>query len=75
MKDGGPAFPHWINGGQYFEPGMSLRDYFAATALQSPVMAHALNDTPKPDGITIGQHVAAIAYAIAQRMLAEREKS
>jgi hypothetical protein len=40
INDGGPAFPSGIAGPEYgdhagecFEPGMSIRDYFAAAAL------------------------------------------
>jgi len=36
MKDGGPAFPSWSGDGEKiaYVVGMSLRDYFAAAALQ-----------------------------------------
>ncbi len=73
MSNGGPAFPQVTNA-QYGYTGLSLRDYFAAAAL--PLAATAgLNDTPRPQGMTAGQHVAQIAYAIADRMLAERAKA
>ena len=37
IKDGGPAFPQYVinNGGAYVDGGMTLRDYFAAKAMQS----------------------------------------
>jgi hypothetical protein len=77
-KDGGPAFPN--SSPIVFEgrdvvrvaDGMSLRDYFAAAAM--PLVALGLKDTPCPAGMTLGQHAAQIAYAIAERMLAERDK-
>lgn len=80
MKDdGGSAFPlapcgtgdprDGMAGGSV---GMSLLDYFAAASM--PIVAIALKDTPKRDGITLGQHAAEIAYAIAARMLAERTR-
>ena len=73
-KDGGPAFPFlWIDehapiaqavrhGG-----GMSLRDYFAAAALQA---MHRMVDA---QDITASA-CAEMAYHIADAMLAERDK-
>jgi hypothetical protein len=83
-NNGGPAFPRptgW-NGLKSIdehasndaEVGMSLRDYFAAAAIQSPFFAQALVETPRDPAHTIGQHAALIAYTIAERMLVEREK-
>lgn len=66
--DGTVCPPGWTHHMQ----GMTLRDYFAAAALQSPLFVRVLSETPKPDDITIGQHIARIAYAMAGRMLAER---
>ena len=76
MKDGGPAFPvecSWTDG----EPkgmqtgnalgwatGMSLRDYFAAAALQALVTREMRAPTA----------AAEQAYVIADAMLAERDK-
>jgi len=36
LKTEGPAFPQFVlsNGGAYVEGGMTLRDYFAAKAMQ-----------------------------------------
>lgn len=63
INDGGPAFP-------LKEPltsdylGMSLRDYFAAKAMQSLVaLDHASNI-----------NIAIWSYEIADAMLAERDK-
>lgn len=73
IKDGGPAFPvpptlHEGNADSYWSQhpasGMSLRDYFAAKAMQSLV-------DPQ---FQLGQKEAAavFAYAIADAMLAAR---
>lgn len=83
MKDGGPAFPasdSQIIGkgkdaaivlGQF---GMTLRDYFAAAALQG-LLASA-NLVPKK-GVTRPLHIEATvaAYEVADAMLVEREES
>jgi hypothetical protein len=67
MKDtGGPAFPHY-GGAGWIGPGMTLRDYFAAKAMQ---------------GMFAGRHGAALtpsewatqAFKMADAMLAERNK-
>lgn len=70
--DGGPAFPEakgvcdvWVS-----EGGMSLRDYFAAKAMQSIIAR--LSDARYS---CIGaKDLASDAYAIADAMLKEREK-
>jgi hypothetical protein len=50
------------------EPGMSLRDYFAARAMQGIICTQ-----PYPDGIvTVG--IAGDAYAIADAMIKAREQ-
>lgn len=62
--DGGPAFPI---GDMHGEGGMSLRDYFAAAALQG-VMSNPecrVNNAPL---------IAADVYLMADAMLAERQK-
>ena len=67
MKDtGGPAFPHY-GGAGWIGPGMTLRDYFAAKAMQ---------------GMFAGRHGSALtpsewatqAFKMADAMLAERNK-
>ena len=60
FKDGGPAFPEEFGN----EPGMTLRDYFAAKAMQVFI---ANNDTDWDQDVQD-------AYAIADKMLKEREK-
>lgn len=96
MKDGGPAFPMTEYHGkgmsldqasklyEYSGPyyGMSLRDYFAAKAMQvefetacrSRANARALGEAAAANGMTIEQRVAFNAYAVADAMLAERAK-
>lgn len=62
-KTGGPAFP--TVGSQYsHEEGMTLRDYFAAKAMQSFIEI----------GTTFDSSVARDSYRYADAMLAEREK-
>jgi hypothetical protein len=63
--NGGPAFP-WDGMG---DDGMSLRDYFAAKALQG-IMAHS-GDGVNPGNVT---SVTKVLYLIADAMLKERSK-
>ena len=65
---GGPAFPFWSDSdglAQY--SGMTLRDYFAAKALQG-----MLAGFPDADGAHYPA-LAKLAYAIADEMLKARE--
>jgi hypothetical protein len=64
-KDGGPAFPYQHDHGNHpYEQafGMTLRDYFAAAALQA--VGHGDSD----------EKVARYCYQLADAMLAERAK-
>ena len=61
---GGPAFP--VNG--CGSDGMTLRDYFAAKAMQGEIMATA--GEPAPDPTIVSDY----AYKIADAMIKEREK-
>lgn len=80
-KDGGSAFPkqpafHMLDGATavYEQEGMSLRDYFAAAALQG--MLACSRSTQTCD--TVQQNTIAAAewaYEYADAMLAAREKS
>lgn len=72
LKDGGSAFPVTPkNGTQYRMPGMTLRDYFAAAALQG-----VLASTEAAQGHKIHvQTLAANCYTISDAMLAERAKT
>lgn len=75
-KDGGAAFPvpperlnnfngdpHW----SFPNPGMSLRDYFAAAAIQGMLASSSPGQFSEAD-------YAGAAYAQADAMLAERNK-
>lgn len=64
MKDtGGPAFPTDHN--KNVAEGMTLRDYFAAKAMQGLLASTKTNSA---------QVIAKDAYIIADAMLAERNK-
>lgn len=73
-NDGGFAFPVWelnSNGQpEMTEFGMTLRDYFAAKAMQGLLAAqiHGFNDRPA------NLPFASMAYEMADSMLKEREK-
>lgn len=75
IKDGGPAFPvstndpthgHQDGPNTWQHVGLSLRDYFAAKAMQAEVSIQGLegNDC---------QHIADCAYEMANAMLRARE--
>ena len=69
IKNGGPAFPFREQdgeGGYQRFPGMSLRDYFAAAAMQGMLAS--------PDGDGHIERYAVGAYQIADAMLAARER-
>jgi hypothetical protein len=70
-NDGGPAFPVTAEqspSGAFAYPGMTLRDYFAAAALQGLLASSSVGDAlAEPD-------YAKAAYIQADAMLAEREK-
>lgn len=65
INDGGPAFPD-SEGQANYTGGMTLRDYFAAKAMQGHITSN-LNLPP--------DDVAFWAYKYADAMLAEQEKS
>ena len=75
--DGGPAFPLPVNDEQCrarFESGyggMSLRDWFAAKAMQGLLAAqiHGFNDNPANGPF------ASMAYEMADAMLKAREEA
>ena len=81
INDGGPAFPVWeLNGKDLSEMtgfGMSLRDYFAAKAMQGLLFApgaySADADTSAP--MATWDDFAAGAYEMADAMLRAREAS
>lgn len=76
MKDGGPAFPLIGEGpnAPHFAPGMSLRDWFAGQASLIALAAATQRITTRSGKDPTDAEIAAAAYALADAMLAEREK-
>ena len=68
-KTGGPAFPHKKYDIGY--AGMTLRDYFAAKAMQGLIASP--RGTPNGEDATT-DYYAKMAYLMADAMIAEREK-
>ena len=72
-QDGGPAFPGFIDQfGKKNPEGMTLRDYFAAKAMQGLIASP--RGTPNGADAT-DTYYAEMAYLMADAMLAEREKN
>ena len=75
INDGGPAFPS--DHSRHNEPGMSLREYFAAKAIPA-VYATAMEEAKEGSGLfrhddwRVG--LALDAYMMADAMLKAREK-
>jgi hypothetical protein len=70
-NDGGPAFPHLHESSQRINQtemhgGMTLRDYFAAKAMQGMMADHTRDNSPA--------EISEWAYKIADAMLKERSK-
>jgi hypothetical protein len=74
-ETGGPAFPDGSTNpwGVPEKAGMTLRDYFAAKAMQS-LFAGAVTDAFTLDQDINCDMAARIAYTMADAMLKEREK-
>lgn len=68
INDGGPAFPRDIGLGLERD-GMSLRDYFAAKAMQAYCVERIGGRLQE------NEVIARFSYQIADAMLLEREKS
>lgn len=72
------AFPPFLPEGHYNgsvdREGMTLRDYFAAAALQGLTASHLFLFNNANENQTTAASVAACAYLIANAMLAERAK-
>ena len=73
-KDGGPAFPVGLL------PGMSLRDYFAAKAMEG-ILANSENITNTLMWLNLTDFkvlnipdACELSYLLADAMIAEREK-
>lgn len=72
INDGGPAFPVQIeNNCNTGMPGMTLRDYFAARAMQGWLSSYGPGDK-HPVGAGDADFEAKRAYAMADAMLAAR---
>ena len=71
----GPAFPQYSfsNHGVYVDGGMTLRDYFAAKAMQS-LFAGAVTDAFTLDQDINCDMAARISYTMADAMLKAREQ-
>lgn len=71
VPSGGPAFPHVIrNDADAVEFGMTLRDYFAAQALQALIGHEGKEDYKRgAKGVPL---MAAYAYEYADAMVAAR---
>lgn len=69
-NNGGPAFPaKALDGGYDASQGMSMRDWFAAAALQGWLASFTPSDgDPNPE------FTAVLVYKLADAMLAERAK-
>lgn len=78
IKDGGPAFPTGDNPDSRLmpEPGMSLRDYFAAKAMVALInnefCAQGINEIVASGKATRDDLIAAVAYTQADAMLRAR---
>lgn len=75
------AFPYGYGTDKYerSESGMTLRDYFAAKAMQSiisnPDLIRACNIVGRESGQTNSQALAETSYLFADAMLKERNKT
>ena len=69
QKTGGPAFPAYGQG-----KGMSLRDWFAGQALAGRYPMDDEFSSCLREGASYDKHAARVAYAIADAMIAERER-
>ena len=70
MKDcGGAAFPIESSLAM-LHPGMTLRDYFAAKAMQGDIASMQAHEDPA----SAANHIAVRAYAVADAMLKARNE-
>lgn len=69
IKNGGPAFPH--DGQVDYTGGLTVRDYFAAKAMEAIIIGNAASIAVCGEG-AVG--MAKDAYKMADEMLAERER-
>lgn len=68
-ETGGPAFPVPDSECQIQDTGMTLRDYFAAKAMQAMITEYASNVNPNKKAA-----ISIISYSIADEMLKARGK-
>ena len=78
MKDGGPAFPYVCDADFDYGTGMTLRDYFAAKAMQAMLgspdnVATAMKNLNATQD-QVADYLAAGAYHFADSMLKVREQ-
>lgn len=75
-QDGGQAFPSAGSEHGYPVGGMSLRDYFAAKAMQGQMQREKdFGKTVREQGFDkFAAHIAQTSYQLADAMLAERAK-
>lgn len=62
-----------INEGTVYETGMTLRDYFAAKAMQSLLISSNYNLYTGNNGLPVPAFISKEAYDIADAMLNQRE--
>lgn len=77
MNDGGPAFPvtdEQSASGISASPGMSIRDFFAALAMQGWLASWPSSVAHPSNRLGDERVVARLSYAIADAMIAEREE-
>ena len=72
IDDGGPAFPSTITDDSLHVAGMSLRDYFAAKAMQAFV--RTLCDKGQMQDREAGDLIATLSYVQADAMIKVREE-
>lgn len=78
--DGGAAFPLFLEERAHWNDGMSMRDYFAAAALQGLLSDISENipcldqSNPLPEQLKWSAYKAQSAYRLADAMLKERMK-
>ena len=65
IKTGGPAFPITSTEDTYGQEGMTLRDYFAAKAMQNLIFTWKEYECE-------ASHIANFAYEFADAMIEER---
>jgi hypothetical protein len=79
MKDGGPAFPVPAELCQdltvHEQRGMTLRDYFAAKAMQGFCSNPNASNHPAAVANWLRDHGAVSAYQMADAMIQERSKT